>query len=92
MLESIKKEISAIDAEFSLKINDDLRRLYEVHKETSNPEHPFSQFSVGNASTLNTLSLKEVQQRLFALHQNSFFTEQSFVLQNVPFFKENMFW
>ncbi|GAC08058.1 insulinase family protein [Paraglaciecola chathamensis] len=71
-IESIKKEISAIDAEFSLKINDDLRRLYEVHKETSNPEHPFSQFSVGNASTLNTLSLKEVQQRLFALHQNQY--------------------
>ncbi len=70
--EAIEKEIGAIDAEFSLKINDDLRRLYEVHKETANPDHPFSQFSVGNASTLGELNLQEMQQRLKTLHQDKY--------------------
>ena len=31
-----------------MKISDDVRRCYQVHKETVNPEHPFSKFSVGN--------------------------------------------
>ncbi|WP_205967647.1 insulinase family protein [Paraglaciecola sp. 20A4] len=69
---AIEKEIQAIDAEFSLKMNDDLRRLYEVHKETSNPEHPFSQFSVGNKTTLNQRSNKEVQRLLEVLHQKKY--------------------
>jgi secreted Zn-dependent insulinase-like peptidase len=47
----IEKEILAIDAEFLLKQKDDLRRLYQVHKETCNPQHPFSKFSVGNKQT-----------------------------------------
>ena len=46
------KERQNIDAEFTLKLKDDIRRLYDVHKETINQEHPFSQFSVGNLDTL----------------------------------------
>jgi insulysin len=64
----IEKEINAIDAEFLLKQKDDLRRLYQVHKETCNPAHPFSQFSVGNHQTFKPftpLQLKQKLQRLF---------------------------
>ena len=46
------KERQNIDAEFTLKLKDDIRRLYDVHKETINQDHPFSQFSVGNLDTL----------------------------------------
>ncbi len=45
-------ERNAIDAEFKLKLKDDGRRIYQVHKETVNPLHPFSKFSVGNKDTL----------------------------------------
>jgi secreted Zn-dependent insulinase-like peptidase len=48
----INKERKNIDAEFKLKLKDDIRRLYDVHKETINQAHPFSQFSVGNIETL----------------------------------------
>jgi secreted Zn-dependent insulinase-like peptidase len=64
----IEKEIHAIDAEFLLKQKDDLRRLYQVHKETCNPAHPFSQFSVGNHQTFKPftpLQLKQKLQRIF---------------------------
>ena len=48
----VVKERENIDAEFTLKLKDDIRRLYDVHKDTVNPRHPFSQFSVGNLDTL----------------------------------------
>ncbi|MEI5639378.1 MULTISPECIES: insulinase family protein [unclassified Pseudoalteromonas] len=47
-----EKEREAIDAEFKLKIKDDGRRIYQVHKETINPAHPFAKFSVGTRETL----------------------------------------
>lgn len=51
--EFVNKERKNIDAEFKLKLKDGIRRLYDVHKETINPAHPFSKFSVGNTSTLD---------------------------------------
>lgn len=48
----VEKERQAIEAEFSLKLKDDSRRIYQVHKESINPAHPFAKFSVGNAQTL----------------------------------------
>ena len=50
--EFVNKERKNIDAEFKLKLKDDIRRLYDVHKETINPKHPFAKFSVGNSKTL----------------------------------------
>ncbi|MCA1766954.1 MAG: insulinase family protein [Idiomarina sp.] len=50
----IDKERQSIESEFRLKQNDELRRLYQVHKVTANPDHPFSQFSVGNLNTLKS--------------------------------------
>ncbi|WP_100912949.1 insulinase family protein [Pseudoalteromonas spongiae] len=47
-----EKERNAIDAEFKLKLKDDSRRIYQVHKETCNSAHPFAKFSVGNHQTL----------------------------------------
>lgn len=67
----INKELQSIESEFRLKENDELRRLYQVHKETANPQHPFSQFSVGNLNTLKSDkhgSLKQKLQDFFNQH------------------------
>ncbi|WP_082897253.1 insulinase family protein [Thalassotalea crassostreae] len=50
--EFIEKERQNIDAEFKMKLKDDMRRIYDVHKESVNPDHPFSKFSVGSIDTL----------------------------------------
>ncbi|MBC3766723.1 insulinase family protein [Neptunicella marina] len=71
--DAIKKEITTIDAEFLSKQGDDLRRLYQVHKETCNQQHPFSQFSVGNQQTLPVDKITELKNALINHHQ-SFFT------------------
>lgn len=65
----IEKEINAIHAEFLLKQKDDLRRLYQVHKETCNPAHPFSQFSVGNKQTFAPFSPLQLKQKLLRMFQ-----------------------
>jgi insulysin len=65
----IEKEINTINAEFLLKQKDDLRRLYQVHKETCNPEHPFSQFSVGNHQTFEPFSPFQLKQKLIRIFE-----------------------
>ncbi|KLV09252.1 peptidase M16 [Photobacterium aquae] len=50
--EAVDKERNAVDSEYKLKLKDDVRRLYQVHKETINQAHPFSKFSVGDLTTL----------------------------------------
>jgi secreted Zn-dependent insulinase-like peptidase len=76
--EFIAKERKNIEAEFKLKLKDDIRRLYDVHKETINQRHPFSQFSVGNVDTLadrNGVSIsKEVKDFFNRYYQASYMT------------------
>ncbi len=71
-LSRLEKEIHAIDAEFSLKKSDDLRRLYQVHKQTSNPEHPFSLFSVGNKDVFSRIPLAKLQQALINQFESAY--------------------
>ncbi|PKF79027.1 peptidase M16 [Vibrio sp. vnigr-6D03] len=51
--DALEKERQAVESEYRLKLKDDMRRLFQVHKEVVNPEHPFSKFSVGNIETLS---------------------------------------
>ncbi|MBA3988336.1 MAG: peptidase M16 [Idiomarina sp.] len=62
--EWIAKELQSVEAEYRMKLNDELRRLYQVHKETANPAHPFTKFSVGNAATLQNYAENSLQQQL----------------------------
>ncbi|ALS97918.1 insulinase family protein [Lacimicrobium alkaliphilum] len=65
---NIESETQSIDAEFRLKQQDDLRCLYQVHKETCNPEHPFSKFSVGNLQVFSRFSSSELKNMLETMH------------------------
>lgn len=82
----IENEISAIDAEFRLKQKDDLRRLYQVHKETCNPAHPFSKFSVGNEQTLRVVKIKALKKQLKEFHQRHYVAKNIClcVVSNIP--------
>ena len=67
--DALTNEIKNIHAEFEFKKKDDLRRLYQIHKETCNPEHPFAKFSVGNSDTFSRHDCAELKRRLKTLHQ-----------------------
>lgn len=70
--EWIQKEKQSIESEFRLKQKDELRRLYQVHKTTANPEHPFTQFSVGNLNTLKDDDNGTLQEKLKRFYQQHY--------------------
>ncbi len=67
--DAVDKERNAVDSEYKLKISDDTRRIYQVHKETVNQAHPFSKFSVGSLSTLDDRPSGSIRDELVAFHQ-----------------------
>ncbi|PSW18828.1 peptidase M16 [Photobacterium sanctipauli] len=70
--EAVDKERNAVDSEYKLKIKDDVRRLYQVHKETVNQHHPFSKFSVGDLTTLEDRHDKSVRDELIEFYQTHY--------------------
>lgn len=68
----VEKERQSIEAEFSMKLKDDSRRIYQVHKESINPAHPFAKFSVGNAQTLADLPNNSLQQAVSRFYQEQY--------------------
>lgn len=68
----IDKERNAVDSEFKLKLKDDVRRSYQVHKETVNPAHPFSKFSVGNWQTLGDRDGKHIREELLSFYRHHY--------------------
>lgn len=47
------REIRAVDSENKKNLQNDLWRMYQLDKLTSNPNHPYNGFSTGNFATLN---------------------------------------
>ncbi len=70
--ESLDKERQAVESEYKLKLNDDSRRLYQVLKETINPEHPFSKFSVGNLETLGDRNGQTIRNEILDFYQTQY--------------------
>ena len=70
--DSVLKERQAIEAEFSMKLKDDGRRIYQAHKETINPAHPFAKFSVGNLQTLDDRVEQTAQQAVAQFYREQY--------------------
>ncbi|MCV5480470.1 hypothetical protein OFN48_34515, partial [Escherichia coli] len=70
--EWVDKERNAVDSEYRLKLQDDMRRSYQVHKETVNPAHPFSKFSVGNLDTLADLPGRDLRSDLIRFYESHY--------------------
>ena len=70
-IELVDRERHAIESEYSLKLKDDIRRVYQVQKETTNQAHPFSKFSVGNLTTLDGPE-SVLREELMAFYQQQY--------------------
>ncbi|WP_261833499.1 insulinase family protein [Vibrio ishigakensis] len=66
--EALDKERQAVNSEYQMKVHDDARRFYQVQKESVNPEHPFSKFSVGNEETLADRETGSTRDEIIAFH------------------------
>jgi len=72
----IESERETIESEYQMKVRDDARRFYQVHKETVNPEHPFSRFSVGNKQTLTDRSGQSILNELRGFYRSKYSAEK----------------
>lgn len=70
--EALGKELQAVDSEYQMKLKDDMRRLYQVHKEVINPEHPFAKFSVGNTETLGDRDGESIRDEIIAFYEQQY--------------------
>ena len=70
--EWINKELSAVESEYKLKLTDENRRVLAVLKETVNPEHPFSKFSVGNKQTLKDDATSSLGDKVNLFYQTKY--------------------
>ncbi len=68
----LDRERNAVDSEYKLKLNDDTRRFYQVHKETVNQAHPFAKFSVGNLTTLQDSEQEKLQDKLISFYEQHY--------------------
>ncbi|QIR06679.1 insulinase family protein [Salinivibrio costicola] len=70
--DAVDKERQSVDAEYRMKLNDDVRRIYQVHKGTINPAHPFAKFSVGSLETLADRAGQSVRDDLIAFYHANY--------------------
>ncbi|MFC1234296.1 insulinase family protein [Vibrio sp. F74] len=70
--EALGKELQAVDSEYQMKLKDDMRRLYQVHKEVINPAHPFAKFSVGNTETLGDRDGQSIRDEIVAFYEQQY--------------------
>lgn len=68
----VSREAHAVDSEYKAKIREDGRRLYETMRETYNPDHPMSRFSVGNLQTLQDHGELKIRDALINFYQHSY--------------------
>eukprot|EP00512_Aurantiochytrium_limacinum_P014203 CAMPEP_0171572964 /NCGR_PEP_ID=MMETSP0961-20121227/4470_1 /TAXON_ID=87120 /ORGANISM="Aurantiochytrium limacinum, Strain ATCCMYA-1381" /LENGTH=1056 /DNA_ID=CAMNT_0012127979 /DNA_START=31 /DNA_END=3198 /DNA_ORIENTATION=- len=69
------RELNAVDSEHAKNLQDDMWRLFQLEKTTSNPEHPFHKFATGDSKTLRDEPKAKginVRERLLQFHQEHY--------------------
>ncbi|MDR9469001.1 insulinase family protein [Marinospirillum sp.] len=67
--EYLKREVNAVNSEWSATLQDDGRRRQDALRLALNPEHPASRFSAGNRETLDTED-PQLREALLQYHQD----------------------
>ncbi|KAJ2815808.1 metalloprotease, partial [Coemansia erecta] len=65
------REVRAVDSEHKKNIQNDMWRQYQLEKELSSPDHPFSMFATGNYDTLSGAARRldvDLRERLLDFH------------------------
>jgi len=66
--EYVDREKNAVEAEFQMGLKSDPRRGLDVLQEVMNPEHPYSQFTVGSLETLADRPGSSIRDELLAFY------------------------
>ena len=66
-------EMNAVNSEYDKDLNDPGWKFYQLLKHVSNPQHPFSRFTIGSIGTLN---ISDIRQRLIKYYNTSYSANQ----------------
>lgn len=70
------KEVNAVHSEWSMRSASDGFILFSLLSETINPEHPFSQFNIGNLETLSDKPGSNLHEELIAFYERYYSANQ----------------
>lgn len=70
--EYVEREANAVHSEYSAKIKDDYRRTYSAFQTMMNSDHAYSNFSVGNLTTLASDDQGSLHKDLVAFYQKNY--------------------
>ncbi len=70
--EYVEREVNAVHSEFTSRIKDDGRRMFDALKETLRPGHPYAGFSVGNLDSLKDREEKSLRQALLDFYADHY--------------------
>lgn len=68
----VDREKNAVNAEYKARINDDMRRTYDVYRELYAKENPAAKFSVGSLETLADTQKDKVRDDLLNFYQQHY--------------------
>ena len=68
----VDREKNAVHAEYTAKIKDDSRRIYNAEKQAMNPDHPFAKFATGNLDTLSDRPDSKIRDELLRFYENHY--------------------
>ena len=68
----VEREKNAVEAEYQMGLKSDGRRGLDVLQEVMNPQHPFSQFTVGSLESLADRPGSPVRDELLAFYQKHY--------------------
>jgi len=74
--EYVEREKNAVQAEYQMGLKSDGRRGMDVMREVINPDHPFSQFSVGSLETLADRPESTVREDLLLFYDKYYSANQ----------------
>ena len=72
----VEREIRAVEAEYQMGLTSDARRGLDVLQTLMNPQHPFSQFTVGNLETLADLPDSSIREEMLAFYERYYSANQ----------------
>ena len=70
--EWVDKERNAVDSEYRLKLQDDVRRSYQVHKGDGQPGPPFAKFSGRQSGYLGGSAGRDLRSDLIAFYETHY--------------------
>ena len=68
----VDREKNAVHAEYTAKIRDDFRRIYNAEKQAFNPEHPYAKFATGNLDTLSDREDSKIRDELLSFYKSHY--------------------